>query len=111
MSLSLGFNDVALTAGTYYAAWSLTLLIPGGKVYDAECPPLMNQDGTMPAGTALQTLDGTQWTPIVDPGAGYQIGLPIEVTGTAVPEPETDTLMLLAGSTFVLYTLRRRGLR
>ena len=111
MSLTLGFNNVALTDGTYYAAWSITLLIPGGIVYQAECPPVMNPDGTMPMGTALQTLDGTQWTAIVDPGVGYQIGLPIEVTGTAVPEPHTDTLMLLAGSTFALYTLRRRGLR
>jgi hypothetical protein len=45
----------------------------------------MNPAGTMPVGTVLQTLDGTQWTPIVDPGAGYQIGLPIEVTDIAVP--------------------------
>src|SRR5262249_39018818 len=44
MTLSLPFNNVALTAGTYYAAWSLTLLIPGGRVYDAECPPVMNPD-------------------------------------------------------------------
>jgi len=71
----------------------------------------MNPDGTMPMGTALQTLDGTQWTAVVDPGAGYQIGLPIKVTGTAVPEPDTDTLMLLAGSTFALFSLRRRGVR
>jgi len=111
MSITLGFNNVALTDGTYYAAWSITLLIPGGIVYQAECPPVMNPDGTMPVGTALQTLDGTQWTAVVDPGADYQIGLPIEVTGTAVPESETDTLMLLAGSTFALYSLRRRGLR
>ena len=111
MSLPFGFDNVALTEGTYYAAWSITLLIPGGIVYDAECPPVMNPDGTMPVGTALQTLDGTQWTEIVDPGAGYQIGLPIQVTGTTVREPDTDTLMLLAGSTFALYTLRRRGLR
>jgi hypothetical protein len=111
MSLTLGFNNVALTDGTYYAAWSITLLIPGGTVYAAECPPVMNPDGTMPVGTALQTLDGTQWTAVVDPGARHQIGLPIEVTGTAVPEPDTDTLMLLAGSTFALYTLRRRGAR
>jgi len=111
MSLTLGFNNVALTDGTYYAAWSITLLVPGGTVYEAECPPVRNPDGTMPMGTALQTLDGTQWTAIVDPGVGYQIGLPIEVTGTAVPEPHTDTLMLLAGSTLALYTLRRRGLR
>jgi hypothetical protein len=111
MSLTLGFNNVALTDGTYYAAWSITLLVPGGTVYEAECPPVMNPDGTMPVGTALQTLDGTQWTGVVDLGAGHQIGLPIEVTGTAVPERDTDTLMLLAGSTFALYALRRRGLR
>ena len=111
MSLTLGFNDIALTGGIYYAAWSITLLVPGGTVYEAECPPVMNSDGTMPVGTALQTLDGIQWTAIVDPGAGYQIGLPIEVTGTAVPDPDTNALMLLAGSTFALYTLRRRGLR
>ena len=110
MSLTLGFTNVALTDGTYYAAWSITLLVPGGTVYEAECPPVMNPDGTMPVGTALQTLDGTHWTAVVDPGADYQIGLPIKVIGTAVPEPQTNTLMLLAGSTFALYTLRRRGL-
>jgi hypothetical protein len=77
MSLTLGFNNVALTDETYYDAWSITLLIPGGTVYAAEYPPVMNPDGTMPVGTALQTLDSTQWTAVVDPGARHQIGLPI----------------------------------
>jgi hypothetical protein len=108
MSLTLAFNNVALTAGTYYAAWSITLLIPGGTVFQAECPPVMDPNGSMPKGTAMQTLDGTSWNAIVDPGAGYQVGLPITVNGAAVPEPNTIVLLLLAGSSSAFYTVRRR---
>jgi hypothetical protein len=108
MSVTLGFNNVALSAGTYYAAWSITLLIPGGTVFQADCPPVMNPDGTMPAGTALQTLDGINWNAAVDPDAGYQVGLPIKVTGSAIPEPDTGALVLL-GSAFAVYAFRRRA--
>jgi hypothetical protein len=76
-----------------------------------DCGPVIHrQDYADELRQCLSCVSLRLWTAIVDPGAGYQIGLPIEVRGTAVPQPHTDTLIFLAGITFALYTLRR-GLR
>jgi hypothetical protein len=70
---------------------------------------VMNPDGTMPTGTAVQSLDGgVTYTALNDTTAGYRIGAPLRVTGTAVPEPATTGLMLLGASVIAVRFVRAR---
>lgn len=109
MTLSMGFSSVLLTAGTYYAAWTVTGVAAPGNPGSIFSPPVMNTDGTLPTGTALQSVDGgATWANLTDTGAGRQVSVPLTVNGTVVPEPSTIGLMFLCGGGLALFKARKR---
>jgi len=111
-SLTMGFNNVTLNAGTYYASWTVTGVAAPGNPASVFSPMVMNPDGTMPSGTALQSTNGgTSWANLIDTTAGYQISVPLAVTGTAVPEPSSIALMVLGGGSLVFGAIRARRRR
>lgn len=106
MSLSMAFPNVALAAGTYWAAWTVTGVAAPGNPGSVFCPPVMNPDGTMPVGTALQSVDsGATWAPVAD--GGIRPSVPLTVNGTAIPEPST-TAFVLSGAALAFAALRAR---
>jgi hypothetical protein len=111
-SLTMGFNNVQLAAGTYYASWAVTGVTAPGSTASVFSPMVMNTDGTMPMGTALQSTNGgTSWANLIDTTAGYQISVPLAVTGTVVPEPSSVALMLLGGGGLAFGAIRARRRR
>ena len=111
-SLTMGFGNVMLGAGTYYASWTVTGITAPGSSASIFQPMVMNPDGTMPMGTALQsTNSGTTWANLIDTTAQYQVSVPLMVTGTVVPEPSTVGLMLLGGGGLAFGAIRARRRR
>ncbi|MGI8821551.1 MAG: PEP-CTERM sorting domain-containing protein [Chthoniobacterales bacterium] len=109
MTLSMAFPNVSLAAGTYYAAWTVTGVAAPGNPGSIFNPPVMNPDGTLPVGTALQSIDGgTTWLALTDTGSGTRVSLPLTVNGTVVPEPSTIGLMFLCGGGLALFKIRKR---
>jgi hypothetical protein len=108
----MGFNNVALAAGNYFASWTVTGVAAPGTAGSVFSPMVMNPDGTMPQGTALQSTNGgTTWANLVETTANYQISVPISVTGTAVPEPGSVALMVLGGGGLAFAAIRARRRR
>lgn len=99
-TLGISFANVPLAAGTYWAAWTINGVVAPGDAGHVFNPPVMNTDGTQPVGNSIRSADGgVTWFPTLDNnGAGPQVGLPLTVNGTAVPEPSTWAMMALGGA-------------
>ncbi len=109
MSLTMSFANVALAAGNYYAAWTVTGAVAPGNPGSIFAPSVHNPDGTVPTGNALQSVDGgVTYTPLMDAGLGIQVAMPLTVTGTAIPEPSSLGLMLLGGAGLAFGAIRSR---
>ncbi|MEP6810916.1 MAG: PEP-CTERM sorting domain-containing protein [Chthoniobacterales bacterium] len=109
MSLTMSFANVTLAAGNYFAAWTVTGAVAPGNPGSIFAPSVHNADGTVPAGNALQSLDGgATYTPLMDAGLGIRVAMPLTVTGTAIPEPSSLGLMLLGGAGLAFGAIRSR---
>lgn len=107
-TLTFSFPSVALPAGSYWAAFAVTGYTSPGSGLSIFTPPLMNTDGTQPAGNGIKSLDnGATWAPTTNAGTGLQPRFPLTVNGTVVPEPTTITMTVCAGLA-ALTALRRR---
>lgn len=110
--LTLDFPNVALNAGTYWASWAVTGVASPGVSASVFNPPLMNADGTQPAGNAIQSTNGgVTWIATTDASTLVTNGLPLTVNGTVVPEPSTVTLFALVGATLTAAAAVRRRSR
>jgi len=108
-TLTMGFNNVLLSGGTYWAAWTVTGVVAPGIPNVSLSPPVMNPDGTVALGTALQSINsGASWNPLNDTSLNRRISVPLTVTGTAIPEPSTVGLVLVAAAGFGVAAIKRR---
>jgi hypothetical protein len=107
-TITMGFDNVLLSSGTYWAAWTVTGVVAPGAPGVSLSPPVMNPDGTSPIGTALRSFNGgATWTPVLD-NVNRQINVPLTVTGTAIPEPSAVGLVLVAAAGFAVAAFRTR---
>jgi hypothetical protein len=111
-TVTMGFNNVLLSSGTYWAAWTVTGIVAPGTAGIALSPPVMNPDRTVPLGTALQSVNGGgSWSAVIDPGLNRQVSVPLTVTGTSIPEPSTVGFVLVAATGFTVAAVRKRRRR
>ncbi len=107
-SVTAGFNNQALSAGTFWADWAITALVAPGAAGSVFNPQLTNANGTQPLGVARQFTGGA-WVDLLDnTGAGPQVGLPLTVEGTVVPEPASFAGLLALGGVGVWAKFRRK---
>ena len=109
-TLTFSFPGVALAAGSYWAAFAETGVTSPGSGLFGFSPPLLNTDGTQPAGNGIQSGDnGATWAATTNAGTGLQPRFPLLVNGSVVPEPTTITMMVCAGSAALIALRRRRA--
>ncbi len=105
-TLSASFNNVPLMAGTYWASWSVMGVTSPGVSTSVFTPPLMNTDGTQPAGNGIQSADGgTTWAATADASTGVSNRFPLAVY--SVPEPGPLVWLSLAAVGTILVVCRR----
>jgi hypothetical protein len=108
-TLTAGFSNIALVAGNYWATFAVTGVASPGTAGSVFTPPLMNTNGTQPAGNGIQSPDGgATWGQTFDTTTGATNRFPLTVTGTAVPEPSSVALFALSGIGGLVALMRRR---
>lgn len=109
MTLSMAFPNVSLVAGTYWASWTVTGIVPPGQAASVFSPPVMNSDGTLPTGTSVQSTDGgVTWAPTTDSASGIHVSVPLTINGTVIPEPSTTALIFVSGAALAIAAIRSR---
>ncbi|MBC7939331.1 MAG: PEP-CTERM sorting domain-containing protein [Chitinophagaceae bacterium] len=92
--------NFALGAGSYWLRWSLTGSLASG--------PWQPPTSDAAVGNGAQSTAGAAFATLVEAGSGLGTTLPFTITGSIVPEPATNALMVL-GALAVLGAARRRA--
>jgi hypothetical protein len=90
-ALTMVFPNLPLGVGSYWASRTVTSIAAPGVSTLSFSPPVMNADGTLPAGVSVQRSadDGAGWIAAVDGMSLIQVDTPLTVIGTIAPPAET----------------------
>jgi hypothetical protein len=101
MSLKATFSNVPLSTGTYWISYTVTGIGAPGVTTSIFTPPMMNSNGSMPAGNAIQSTDGgTNWVAVADATTAATARVPLLIEGTSAAAPTTTTVSSSCQTTF-----------